>query len=152
MRESEIEEGIMKGSVEECIEEKKPDICIRQETEASILLNIMILLLDSILFESEFTMRASGDGQDDDAGDEEADAGKKHLASGHVCRNLIFFHSHFDQWVSPSPRDCSRKGEQAYPYRALKYTECICFFLFHYIYCRSISINPALTSLFGMPR
>lgn len=39
----------------------------------------MILLLDSILFESEFTVRASGDGQDDDAGDEEADAGKSIL-------------------------------------------------------------------------
>lgn len=49
MRESEIEEGIMKGGVEECIEEKEPDICIRQEFETSILLNIMILLLDSIL-------------------------------------------------------------------------------------------------------
>jgi hypothetical protein len=59
MRESEIEEGIMKGGVEECIEEKKPDI-----------------LLNSFLLESEFTMRASGDGQDDDAGDEEADAGE----------------------------------------------------------------------------
>ena len=114
MRESEIEEGIMKGGVEECIEEKEPDI-----------------LLNSFLLESEFTVRASGDGQDDDAGDEEADACKKHLASGHVCCNLIFLHSHFDQWVSPSPRDSSRKGEQAYPYRALKYIECICFFLFH---------------------
>lgn len=69
----------MKGGVEECIEEKEPDICIRQEFETSILLNIMILLLDSILFESEFTVRASGDGQDDDAGDEEADAGKSIL-------------------------------------------------------------------------
>ena len=105
----------MKGGVEECIEEKKPDI-----------------LLNSFLLESEFTVRASGDGKDDDAGDEEADACKKHLASGHVCCNLIFLHSHFDQWVSPSPRDSSRKGEQAYPYRSLKYTECICFFLFHY--------------------
>ena len=93
MRESEIEEGIMKGGVEECIEEKEPDICIRQETETSILLNIMILFQDIILLESEFTMRASGDGKDDDAGDEEADAGKKHLASGHVCCNLIFLHS-----------------------------------------------------------
>ena len=53
MRESEIEEGIMKGGVEECIEEKEPDI-----------------LLNSFLLESEFTMRASGDGKDDDAGDE----------------------------------------------------------------------------------
>ena len=105
----------MKGGVEECIKEKEPDI-----------------LLNSFLLESEFTVRASGDGKDDDAGDEEADACKKHLASGHVCCNLIFLHSHFDQWVSPSPRDSSRKGEQAYPYWALKYTECICFFLFHF--------------------
>lgn len=28
MRESEIEEGIMKGGVEECIEEKEPDILL----------------------------------------------------------------------------------------------------------------------------
>lgn len=62
MRESEIEEGIMKGGVEECIEEKEPDI-----------------LLNSFLLESEFTMRASGDGKDDDAGDEEADACKSIL-------------------------------------------------------------------------
>jgi hypothetical protein len=39
MRESEIEEGIMKGGVEECIEEKKPDI-----------------FLNSFLLESEFTV------------------------------------------------------------------------------------------------
>ena len=39
MRESEIEEGIMKGGVEECIEEKKLDI-----------------LLNSFLLESEFTV------------------------------------------------------------------------------------------------
>ena len=136
----------MKGGVEECIEEKEPDICIRQEFETSILLNIMILLLDSFLLESEFTVRASGDGKDDDAGDEEADACKKHFASGHVCCNLIFLHSHFDQWVSPSPRDSSRKGEQAYPYRALKYTECICFFLFHFD--RSERMNLTLLHIF----
>ena len=48
MRESEIKKGIMQGGVEECIKEKEPDI-----------------LLNSILLESEFTMRASGDGKDE---------------------------------------------------------------------------------------
>ena len=53
----------------------------------------------------EFTMRASGDGKDDDAGDEEADACKKHLASG------IF---------AASSRRQSRKAS------AIRVADCLC--------------------------
>ena len=67
-------------------------------------------------------MSEAGNGQDDESGDEETDAGKEHLTTRHLWGNLKLGKSELNERISPSPQECSRKSKESSPNRALKNT------------------------------
>ena len=85
----------MQGGVEQGVEEDEP--CVRR------------------LSDTELAMGWLGNGKDDESRDKKSDAGKQHLAASHVGLYAKIPHSHFDEWVSPTPCDGCGEGKDHYP-------------------------------------